>query len=202
MMWSGMAFSDGDDGPQREAANRQRFARRVGASPDWAELQQVHGSRVLHVLTSGLSGEADAMFTSQQELPLAVFGADCPTVLVSSATAVGAAHSGWRGAAAGVIPELLIAMKRDGHEPRRAAVGPAIGPCCFEVGPEVLEQFPGFEAETTWGTASIDLGSVIAQQLGGLEVVTDDRCTRCDSTLPSHRRDRTSDRLVGLTWLV
>lgn len=201
MMWSGMAFSDGDDGHQREAANRQRFSRRVGASPYWAELQQAHGSRVLHVLTPGLSGEADAMFTSQQELPLAVFSADCPTVLVYSSTAVGAAHSGWRGTVAGVVPELLIAMKRDGHKPKRAAVGPSIGPCCFEVGPEVLKQFPGSEAETAWGTASVDLGSVITRQLSGLEVATDDRCTCCDSTLPSHRRDGTSDRLVGLTWL-
>jgi YfiH family protein len=202
MMWSGMAFSDGDDGHQREPTNRQKFAQRVGAKPNWAELQQVHGSRVLQVSTPGLWGEADAMFTSQQGLPLAVFGADCPTVLISSATAVGAAHSGWRGTAAGVVPELLRAMKSEGHDPKRASVGPAIAACCFEVGPEVLDRFRGFEAETTWGTASVDLGAVIAQQLSGLEVDVDKRCTRCDPTLPSHRRDGTSERLVGLAWLV
>ena len=201
MMWPGMAFSDGDDGHQRETTNRQMFARQVGASPDWAELQQVHGSSVLQVSTPGLSGEADAMFTSQPELPLAVFGADCPTVLVSAATAVGVAHSGWRGAVAGVVPELLAAMSRDGHDPTKAAIGPAIGPCCFEVGAEVLKQFPGFTAETTWGAPSVDLNAVLAEQLLGLEVVHDARCTHCDPKLPSHRRDGTKKRLVGLAWL-
>jgi YfiH family protein len=200
MIPQGMAFSTGDDGHQRDPSNRVGLIQRSGAPNDWAEVEQVHGAIVHNAMKAGRALGADAVFTEVEGLAVAAFGGDCPPVLVSGKTAVGAAHSGWRGTAKGVVPALVTAMFDAGHTPTIAAIGPGIGPCCFEVGSEVLEQFPGFEATTSWGTPSIRLSDVIECQLGDISVVRDDRCTHCDPTLPSYRRDKTTDRLVGLAW--
>lgn len=201
MILRGMAFSDGDDGHQRDTANRAALILRAGAPTRWAEVEQVHGVGVHRAVGPGIASASDAVFTEVEGLAVAAFGGDCPPVLVASEAAVGAAHSGWRGTVKGVVPALLGAMADAGHVPTRAAIGPGIGPCCFEVGGEVIAQFPDFAATTTWGTPSVRLADVIASQLGAIDVVRDERCTHCDSSLPSHRRDKTDDRLVGIAWL-
>jgi copper oxidase (laccase) domain-containing protein len=88
-----------------------------------------------------------------------------------------------------------------GHEPQRAAIGPAIGPCCYEVGPEVTARFVGHVAQTTWGTASIDIPGFIEQQLAGLEVWRSGECTYTSERLHSYRRDGTRQRQVAVAWL-
>jgi YfiH family protein len=164
-------------------------------------VRQVHGSNVHHATAPGVLGEGDALWTDERGLPLAVFTADCLGVAVLADGAVGVAHVGWRGAAAGVVPALAEAMKEAGHHPVGAVVGPGIGPCCFEVGPEVAERFPGHTSTTTWGTVSVDLPGVVVSQLPGIDVMVVGGCTRHDQTWFSHRRDRTPMRQAAVTWL-
>lgn len=202
MSGRGVAFSDASDGDVRGDANRRTaLARRLGISDRWATLTQVHGSNVVEVDRPGDQGEADAMFTSIAGLPLAIFTADCAGVVVQAPGAVGVAHAGWRGAASRVVEALTNAMRAAGFEPASAAIGPALGPCCLEVGPEVSALFDGFTARTSWDTESIDLAKAITSQLAGLEIWMADRCTRHEPGWFSHRRDGTLARMATVAWL-
>ena len=197
-----VAFSDASDGDVRgDLVRRSGLARRLGVAERWATVTQVHGPTVLEVKVAGDHGEADGMFTSRADLPLAVFTADCAGVAVLAPGAVGVAHAGWRGVVSGVVDSLISAMRRGGFEPASAAIGPAIGPCCLEVGSEVSEKFEGFTARTSWGSISVDLKRAIMAQLDGLEVWAAGNCTRHDSGWFSHRRDRSVQRMATVAWL-
>jgi YfiH family protein len=198
----GVAFSDASDGDLRsDRARRADLARRLDISARWATVNQVHGSGVVEVDGPGDQGEADAMFTSRAGLPLAIFTADCAGVAVLAGGAVGVAHAGWRGAASRVVEALVLRMRQAGFEPVSAAIGPTIGPCCLEVGPEVTAQFDGFTASTTSGSPSIDLVRAVEGQLGGLATWSAGSCTRHSPRWFSHRRDRTPDRMATITWI-
>jgi copper oxidase (laccase) domain-containing protein len=132
------------------------------------------------------------------DLPLAVFTADCVGVVMIADDAIGVAHAGWRGAAAGVVTALRARFETTGLQVRRAVIGPHIRSCCFEVGPEVAERFPGHVAETTWGTTSIDLAGVIGAQLAGIDVTDFTACTHHEGSWFSHRRDSDPRRLASL----
>jgi polyphenol oxidase len=202
MTCPGAAFSTAADRDLRHDADaRLAFAASNGISERWATARQVHGRTVVRVDTPGDAGEADALFTTELDLPVAVFTADCFPVTLHGSNGVGVAHAGWRGAAVGVVPALRHAMTNAGIAVERACIGPGIGACCFEVGPEVLERFPGHHSVTTWGTASVDLPGVLAEQLGDLEIANDGRCTRCGEDLFSFRRNATRDRMAAVAWL-
>jgi len=199
---AGVAFSLAAQGDQRhDLAARAGFASELGVPFDWAVVHQVHGQRVVEVDEAGEFGEADALFTLRPGLPIAVFTADCAAVVLGASSAVGVAHAGWRGAAAGVVPTLAKAMERAGAVPRWAAIGPAIGPCCFEVGPEVAVQFPENVASTSWGTTSVDLPGVVAGQLGDLELWQARVCTFDNLGCFSHRRNSALERMAAVAWL-
>src|SRR6185369_4792699 len=92
--------------------------------------------------------EADALITDDPGVALGVFVADCiPALIVDPRTgAVAAAHAGWRGTIAGVLPAAVRALVHElGARPDdlRVVLGPAIGSCCFEVGAEVVAAFAG-----------------------------------------------------------
>jgi len=198
----GVAFSDASDGDVRsDYCHRADLARRLGISDRWATLTQVHGSTVLEVDRPGDHGEADAMFTSVTGLPLVIFTADCAGVVVQASGAVGVAHAGWRGAAEGVVEALVSGMRDAGFEPATAAIGPALGPCCLEVGSEVSARFDGYTGQTSWGSESIDLEQAIRSQLGGCNVWAANKCTLHEPGWFSHRRDRTLARMATIAWL-
>jgi copper oxidase (laccase) domain-containing protein len=111
--YPGVAFTTADEGDIRgNPAERVVVAERLGIPQQWAVADQVHGRVVVRAETPVNHGEADALFTTRTDLPLAVFTADCLGVALISEGAVGVAHSGWRGVAAGVVPALLEAMTR------------------------------------------------------------------------------------------
>jgi YfiH family protein len=199
--WSGVAFSEGTDGDVRnDRAARSALSGHLGVTDDWAELTQVHGDTVLRVTMPGIAGDADALWTTERGLPVAIFTADCFGVVLASDDAVGVAHAGWRGVTAGVVHRLREAMSGGGHPPARAAVGPGIGPCCFEVGPEVAELFDGVCA-STWGTTSVDLQAAVGVQLEGLELWASQACTFHEEGWFSHRADGTPQRMASIGWL-
>ncbi len=198
---AGAAFGDASDGdPRHDDAARAALAAALGIPADWAWLRQVHGADVVRATTPGHLGEGDAVFTTEPMLPMAVGVADCFPVIVAGEAGIGIAHAGWRGAAAGVVGALVGAMRAAGITPQRAAIGPGIGPCCFEVGPEVAERFPRHGATTTWGTPSVDLRAALLDQLGGLDVWVSDDCTMSGEGFHSFRRDGTALRQVAVAW--
>jgi YfiH family protein len=166
----------------------------------WAELTQVHGGDVVRVAGPGNGGAADAMWTTESGLPLAVFTADCLGVVLAGAGVVGVAHAGWRGAIAGVVANLRWAMSDAGLPPSRAAIGPGIGACCFEVGRELSELFAEVAA-TSWGTTSVDLVKTVTAQLDGIELWGAGSCTAHEEGWFSHRGDGTLERMASIGWL-
>jgi YfiH family protein len=165
--------------------NRRRLATAAGVDAErlsWP--RQVHGAAV--VRANGRGAEADAIWTDEPGLGLVVVTADClPIALVRTAGPPGLClvHAGWRGLAEGVVEAAAAAL----GGPVAAVVGPGIGPCCYEVGPEVAGRF-GERGGT------LDLRGVAERTLrhAGVERVEHaDLCTACDAErFFSHRRDR------------
>lgn len=198
----GAAFGTAAWGDLRtDRPRREQIAAELGIPADWAYLNQVHGATVIEAVRPGLLGDGDAMVVLRPGIPIMVATADCVPVIVEADGAVAVVHAGWRGAAAGVLPAALQALEAAGRQPLRAAIGPAIGPCCYEVGPEVGAVFPGFVAETTWGTLSVDLPGFLVSQLQEIEVWNERECTYTSSRMYSWRRDRTQHRQVTVAWL-
>lgn len=133
--------------------NRQRLLRAVGVAGPLHVVRQVHGAVVARVRAgddpSAIARiEADALITDDPGVTLGVFVADCiPALIVDPRTgSVAAAHAGWRGTLAGVLPAVVRALVDElGARPDdlRVVLGPAIGSCCFEVGAEVVAAFAG-----------------------------------------------------------
>lgn len=198
----GVVFGARADGDARSDGNaRSRLSTHFGISRDWATIKQVHGSVVVHADAPGFLGEADGLATDIVGLPLAIATADCVPVVLISETARSVVHAGWRGVAAGVVPEALAMMQRSGSAAELAVIGPHIGPCCYEVGREVVDAIGGFEARTRTGDLSVDLGMAIHDQIGSIDVVDVGMCTFEDTSMASYRQDRTPDRQVSVVWI-
>ena len=197
----GAAFSTAADGDLRgDLRRRRRFANSLGISGDWATVSQVHGAHVVEAHRDGDLGSADGIFTKQPGVPIAVFAADCVPVVLESEVGVGVAHAGWRGLVGGVVEAVRVAMSQAGAPARRAAIGPSIGPCCYEVGPEVIEKLSAFGNTTTWGAPSVDLRAAAISQLGDLAVEDVSVCTHHGDGF-SHRRDKTTARHATVAWV-
>jgi YfiH family protein len=115
----------------------------LGSQPA-AFLKQVHGAAVIHASSGGLAGNADAILTVTPGLPIAVFSADCVPLLLydPDGRRLAAAHAGWRGTVQSVTRAAVEALVAAGGRPESflAAVGPSIGPCCYEVDKPVIAQ--------------------------------------------------------------
>jgi YfiH family protein len=139
-------------GPETHPAEWGRALASVGASLDLLmRVRQVHGNLV-RVVARGEPADAthrpdgDAVVSDVSGLALAVMVADCVPVLLADrrSGAAAAIHAGWRGTAAGVVGRAIALMvARFGTRPEdlTAAVGPSIGACCYEVGPELVDAF-------------------------------------------------------------
>jgi YfiH family protein len=198
----GVAFGSEADGDARTDADaRAAISAELGIPADWATISQVHGTRVAVADRPGHQGEADAILTRRFGLPIAVATADCLPVVIAGSSSIGIAHAGWRGVAAGVVPALVGAMRLEGDEPTIAEIGPHIGPCCYEVGPEVPAAIGGFTEETSTGRPSVDLAAAVSDQLADVPVIVWSTCTVHDERYASYRRDRTERRQVTVAWI-
>jgi YfiH family protein len=198
----GVAFGTAADGDGRlDRRARDRISAELGISTEWATVSQVHGADVVDARRPGHHGDADAIFTSVPGLPVTVATADCLPVVVAGTTSIGIAHAGWRGVASGVVPALVAAMRSAGDEPQVAEIGPHIGPCCYEVGPDVIEAIRGHTGTTRTGRLSADLAAAVTRQLDGIPVVGTSVCTKDDERFASYRRNGTALRQVTVAWL-
>lgn len=193
------------------------------ASAGWPDLRrlitlrQIHSDRVVCVDGSaqpGCAGEGDALITRCPGLLLGVRTADCVPVLIADPIrrVVAAVHAGWRGTVAEVVCKTVERLAAEfGSNPADllAAIGPSIGPCCYEVGPEVARQFRGIfpERADLEGRAHINLAEANRRLLmqSGLpewHIDAGAPCTFCTPALHSFRRDRSHARMlsaIGLT---
>jgi len=190
---------------------------RVGAPLPLAAPRQVHGTRVVTAAPGVDAPEADGLATATPGRLVGVVTADCvPVLLVHRQRRVAAAvHAGWRGAAAGVLEAALAHLGASFGAPPaeiEASIGPAIGGCCYEIGPEVFEAFRARTGGTTapaWsmrsGRTYIDLRAASRLLLlasGIVDVAVLGPCTACDSGYHSYRRDgaRAGRQLSFVGW--
>lgn len=200
--FAGAAFGTAESGDLRvDHRRRESIARELGIPTDWAFANQVHGAVVVEADRSGNMGDGDAIVSYSSAIPVAIATADCVPIVMEAPGATAVIHAGWRGAAAGIVAATLEALRAAGHDPVRAAIGPAIGSCCYEVGSEVADLFPGYVRETTWGATSIDIPGYLKEQLAGLDVWQSAECTFTADSLHSWRRDHTKQRQVTVAWL-
>ena len=198
----GIAFGTDADGDGRsDTSARIAISADLGVPSQWATISPVHGAGVVVATEPGQLGEADAVVTSTPGLPIAVATADCVPVGLAGERSVALAHAGWRGVVAGVVPAVLAAMRSSGDPAARAVIGPHIGPCCYEVGDEVVKALGATPATTRWGTQSVDLAAAIVEQLGDIEIEMIDMCTLDDDRFASHRRNGTTRRQVAVAWV-
>jgi polyphenol oxidase len=193
-----------DDDPASVRDNRRRLAERARLRPERVVMGwQVHGTDLrdwdgpdpqnVYAEPGGKQlPRVDGHLTVERDLAQLVLVADCYPVAMSDGHRVAMLHCGWRPLAGGIVEKAVARFER----PPAAAVGPGIGGCCYEVGPEVLEHF-----EDVPGAADgrmLDLRKVIDDRLaaaGVTEVEHLDCCTSCHPDLYfSHRRD---DGLTG-----
>ncbi len=162
--------------------------------------RQVHGAELALDPDPDEAPEADGQTISEPGLAGMVFVADCLPVAVAGPGGVAILHCGWRGLAAGIV-----ARGAEEVGATHAAIGPGIGPCCYEVGEEVLGAFAGLGEGVAKGRM-LDLPEVARRLLraAGVETVESAGiCTRCESErFFSHRREAAAaGRQAGLAWL-
>jgi YfiH family protein len=162
--------------------------------------RQMHGAELAHHDAVTMERPMVDGHVMRRSGPIGlVYTADCLPVAVAGPGGVAMLHCGWRGLAAGIVSRGVEAVGAT-----HAAVGPGIGPCCYEVGAEVLAAF----AELGDGVADgrlLDLPEVARRLLrrAGVErIESEDICTRCEPELFfSHRRDGGPGRQAGLAWI-
>jgi len=161
-----------------------------------ASLKQIHSAEC--VAANGRTGElgrGDALLDDTPGAVVAVKTADCiPILLVDERRrAVAAVHAGWRGIAARIAMKALEQMSaRYGTEATdvHAAIGPGIGKCCYEVGPEVAAHF-GEQGRTYLDLASLNADQLAESGVARDQIYTANLCTRCRAEeFHSFRRDK------------
>ena len=200
-----------DDEDSNVIENRRRLARAFGIDPAAVAIGvQVHGSEIaVHEAPQEPSPfaapgnplpEVDGHVVTEPGLVPLVFVADCLPVALFGPGGLALLHCGWRPLAAGIIAKGAATVGAV-----EAAIGPGIGPCCYEVGPEVLAPFERLGDGIADGRM-LDLAEVarrLLREAGVKKVESAGLCTSCEADLFfSHRRDGgVTGRQAGLAWI-
>ena len=190
-----------EDNPASVVENRTRLCDAVGADPDGATMAwQRHGSTVTRAQPRGIVtpgtvyDHCDGLWSDEPGRAMLLLTADCIPIAIARAggetPAVGILHAGWRGLLAGLVGTGVRAL---GGAGLAAAVGPSIGPCCYEVGEEVATPFREAFGDDVVHNGKLDLWTSAERALraaGCDRVDRFDICTSCDPVrFFSHRRD-------------
>jgi polyphenol oxidase len=195
-------FSTRSAGSAREG--HARLATALGIDPERvATNRQVHGAE-LRVHDAGVTKlaatpDADGHVITEPGTAGLVYVADCLPVALTGPGGVAVLHCGWRGLEAGIVARGAAAVGAT-----HAAIGPGIGPCCYEVGDDVLTAFAELGADVAAGRM-LDLPQVakrLLRRAGVKEIESAGLCTRCEEELFfSNRRDGGPGRQAGLAWI-
>jgi YfiH family protein len=206
-----------DDEPEAVEENCRRLALALGLEPEQVVFAlQVHGTRLIDYAESvseapmGRLGQtrqsgreivqADGHLVREPGVSPLIFVADCLPVALFGRGGLALVHAGWRGLAGGIVEAAAEAVQATS-----AAIGPGIGPCCYEVGEEVLDAFADLGDGVTEGRM-LDLPEVARRKLvqaGVGKVESAGLCTSCEPELFfSHRRDHgRTGRQAGIAWI-
>lgn len=214
-----LATHVGDD-PHRVASNRALLKDLLPQQLEWQWLEQVHGHDVAIVNKAGPTLTADAVLTTRPNLVCCVQTADCLPLFVAAVdgTEVAVIHAGWKGLAAGVIENTISRMSTSVSN-LAIWLGPAIGPCHFEVGEEVRDLFLAaakspllvsamedcFVSSNKQGKFMADMYAIARLKLSALgidKVSGGDCCTHCDAErFFSYRRDGATGRMLNAIYI-
>jgi polyphenol oxidase len=193
----------------RVVENRRLLAAAAALEPEAVTIgHQVHGTEIARwdgpppasfADAAAPRPEVDGHVTSLAGIGLLVQVADCLPVALATPDRIAIAHCGWRGVAGGIVGAAVAEF----DSPPAVVVGPGIGRCCFEVGPEVLAELADVEGAADG--RMLDLRAVVEDRLraAGVERVEHvDLCTSCREDLFfSHRRDGgVTGRQCGIVW--
>jgi polyphenol oxidase len=189
----------GDD-TERVEENRRRVCAELGLPYDRLSFnRQVHGTTVNGAGARGEPG--DGLWSDEAGRPMLAFSADCLPIAIARTDGprrLALVHAGWRGLSKGIVPAGVSAV----GGATAAVVGPAIGPCCYEVGDEVSSRF---DADLTV-ERHLDLWSAAERALRRAGVATVERvdlCTCCNPKLFfSHRRSGRNRGVQGMIGAV
>ncbi|HKY61434.1 MAG TPA: polyphenol oxidase family protein [Gemmatimonadota bacterium] len=237
--WPGLPLAAGitlrpaaENGPGRDPALEGLRSWAAGRFDGLVGATQVHGARIFDVdgvrvpETAGSAGPFvlrvagyDGLLTNRPGRLLTVGAADCVPALLYAPRAgvVALLHAGWRGIAAGILPAALERLSEAGARPADVLAwwGPAVGPCCYPVGEEVVEALRATEAGPEadgWvrrgpGGPRVDLREALTSQAAARgiprgAVTASSRCTSCAADLFfSHRRDPSGGRMLAFAGL-
>ena len=182
------------DRPEHVDENRRRLCAEVGADVERLALNfQIHSARVNRARAGVRDVLGDGLWTEEPGLPAMALTADCIPVALARANgrtpAVAVLHAGRIGVLAGILEAGVAALGGK----VRAAIGPAIGPCCYEVGEDVARPYRSRFGESIVRSGRLDLPTAaerVLQEAGVGSIERIDHCTACNSELFfSYRRD-------------
>lgn len=208
--WAGLNLSPyvGDD-VSAVLSNRRLVERELDLE-GLVGMRQVHGDELLEAgvadpgSASPSEPHCDAIWTSKPRLGILAVSADCLPVALSCGERVAVVHAGWRGLRAGIVERSAASLLEaaGGRGELMAAIGPAAGPCCYEVSDEVIR---AFEGNVVHDGSMLDLAATAERRLGragAAAVATVSACTICDQRFYSHRRDGAPTGRQGvIAWL-
>jgi purine-nucleoside/S-methyl-5'-thioadenosine phosphorylase / adenosine deaminase len=181
------------DGPENAQENRRRLCDAMGTDAERLAMnRQVHSATVTRAVAGERGREGDGLWSDEPGVPMLKLTADClPIALVrrTGHPALAVLHAGRMGLLEGVVEAGVAAL---GGGDLAAAVGPGIGPCCYEIGDDIAEAYRArFGSEVLRGR-NLDLWTAAERLLrdGGVRSVERlDVCTACSADFFSHRRD-------------
>lgn len=192
-----------------------RTRQRTVTERRWTMLDQVHGLGVHRSVRApaspGVAGVGDILVTSEPDVPIAIWAADCaPVVLFGGLGTTVNLHAGWRGLAAGVVDAGVDILHASGEDVVLAVLGPTIHPCCYEFGESDLNLVAAgtrvdremLTGATTEGGRSLDVPTAVSEVLRrrDIELEMPVGCTGCDDRWFSHRVRVDTARHAVVAW--
>jgi YfiH family protein len=186
-----------DDEPGNVEENRRRLCEAVGAETDRLAMnRQVHAATLNRAAAGERGREGDGLWTDEPGVPMLKLTADCLPVALARRNgepALALLHAGRLGLLEGILQAGVATL--GGRV--AAAVGPGIGPCCYEVGDDIADTYRARFGNAAVRGRNLDLWSVtdsILREAGVASVERLDMCTACNSEFFSHRRDGVTGR--------
>jgi polyphenol oxidase len=183
-----------NDRAENAHENRRRLCAALGTDAESLAMnRQVHAATVNRAVAGERGREGDGLWTDEPGLPMLKLTADCLPVALARRTgspALALLHAGRLGLLEGVLEAGVTAL---GGTNLAAAVGPGIGPCCYEVGSDIVETYRARFGPAAVRGRNLDLWAVaerILRDAGVESVERVDVCTACNADFFSHRRDR------------
>ncbi len=191
--------------------DRKRLAEIIGLNSEKLVVpKQVHGHRVQYCKSPGELADTDAIISNSENVVLSIQVADCIPLFIldKNSKMVGLVHAGWKGTAKGIVSKTIheIKIHNESQNNIMVLIGPSIKQCCFEIGPEVADEFSNdYLVQGSGDRSFLDLQGVVKKQLMNVGIKNEniidlDECTCCQpKKYYSYRRDgKQAGRMIAV----